>query len=202
LLVCTSINGTRKRGSLTGRRQRMGTRLSRQSNRSPLAPPIPARKRFRRGRDRAAILGPPSPIPRDRDWDLSRLVRQSPGKLKTIPPAPGNRSCAGLRGGGRTPPRPVSKPKFPANREINREFRCFSAFSANRAIGEPAESTVWRQDSLRRRAGNFLAGAGNSSGASGNFLASAGSGDGRDRGPVSENSRTSRKNGNFALILP
>ena len=36
-------------------------------------------------------MGPPSPIPRDRDWDLSRLVRQSPGKLKTFPPAAENR---------------------------------------------------------------------------------------------------------------
>jgi len=44
-----------------------------------------------------------TPIPRDRDWPLSRLSCQSRGKLKTIPTATGNRICAGLRGGaGRT----------------------------------------------------------------------------------------------------
>jgi hypothetical protein len=42
-------------------------------------------------------------IPRHRDWPLSRFPRQSLGNLKTIPQAPGNRICAGLRGGaGRT----------------------------------------------------------------------------------------------------
>jgi hypothetical protein len=69
---------------------------------------------------------------------------------------------------------PVSGWGFPASRENNRKFRRFRAFSANCAIGEPAKSTGWRQNSLRRRAANFLAGAGNSSDVSGNFLASAG----------------------------
>src|SRR3984893_15472503 len=99
-----------------------------QSNRSLLAPPIPAGKRFRRGRDPAAILGPPPSVPSGRDWDLSRLLRQSPRKLKTFPPATGNRICAGLRGGGCTPPRPVSHPKFPDIREINREYFDFGPF--------------------------------------------------------------------------
>jgi transposase len=70
------------------------------------------------------------PVPRDRDWPPPRLLRQSPGKLKTILTALGNRSCAGLRGGGRTPPRPVSKAKFPDNREINREFFDFGPTAA------------------------------------------------------------------------
>jgi hypothetical protein len=39
----------------------------------------------------------------DRDRAIRRLRRQSRGKSKTIPARPGNRSCAGLRGGaGRT----------------------------------------------------------------------------------------------------
>jgi hypothetical protein len=39
----------------------------------------------------------------DRDRTMPRLRRQSRGKSKTIPTAPGNRNCAGLRGGaGRT----------------------------------------------------------------------------------------------------
>jgi hypothetical protein len=43
------------------------------------------------------------PIPGDRDRAFPRRLRQSRSKLKTIPTAPGNRNCAGLRGGaGRT----------------------------------------------------------------------------------------------------
>jgi hypothetical protein len=38
-------------------------------------------------------------IPCDRDWSLSGLPRQRCLELKTIPLAPGNRTCAGLRGG-------------------------------------------------------------------------------------------------------
>jgi hypothetical protein len=38
-------------------------------------------------------------ISRDRDGVLSLFPRQSPGKLKTFPVAPGNRICTGLRGG-------------------------------------------------------------------------------------------------------
>jgi hypothetical protein len=33
----------------------------------------------------------PLPIPRDRDWPPPRLLRQSLGKLKAIPPTPGGR---------------------------------------------------------------------------------------------------------------
>jgi hypothetical protein len=46
-----------------------------------------------------AILEPPPSVPSDRDWDLSRFLRQSPRSLKTFPPAPGNHLCGGLRGG-------------------------------------------------------------------------------------------------------
>jgi energy-coupling factor transporter ATP-binding protein EcfA2 len=79
-------------------------------------------------------------ILRDRDWPLSRLLRQSPGKLKTFSLAAGNRLCAGLRGGGRTPPRPVSNTKFPDNREINREFFDFGPFWAILASNRRANS--------------------------------------------------------------
>jgi hypothetical protein len=147
------------------------------------------------------------PISRDRDSDVPRHPRQSPGKIKAIPPTPGNRSCAGLRGGGRSRGRTgLQGGVFPASRENNREFRRFGAFSANCAIGEPAKSRVWRQNSLRRRAGNFFAGAGNFSDASGNFQASAGSAILRQKNEAlrvsAQNSRTGRKNGNFALIFP
>jgi hypothetical protein len=43
------------------------------------------------------------PIPGNRDRAIRRLRRQSRGNSKTIPAAPGNRSCEGVRGGaGRT----------------------------------------------------------------------------------------------------
>jgi hypothetical protein len=57
------------------------------------------RERASQGQRPGRDFGRPLPIPRDRDWDLSRLLRQSPGKLKTNPQASGNRNCAGLRGG-------------------------------------------------------------------------------------------------------
>jgi hypothetical protein len=48
------------------------------------------------------------PIPGDRDRALPRLRRQSRGKSKTIPAAPENRSCAGVRGGECSCNEPVS----------------------------------------------------------------------------------------------
>jgi hypothetical protein len=53
-------------------------------------------------------------ILRNRDWPPSRVRRQSPGKLRTIPKAAGNEICAGLRGGaGRTQTsnQPIMGPK-------------------------------------------------------------------------------------------
>ena len=74
------------------------TRLWRKSNQSLSAPGIPPWKKFREG-------------PRPRFWRyrlisgedhaIPRLRRQSHGKLKGIPSAPGKRICAGLRGGAR-----------------------------------------------------------------------------------------------------
>jgi hypothetical protein len=69
------------------------------------------RRRQRLGRDFWRRL----PVPRDRDWPLSRLTRQTRGKLKTIPLAPGNRLCAGLRSGAgrtRTGNQPIMGPKL------------------------------------------------------------------------------------------
>jgi hypothetical protein len=61
------------------------------------------RERVGRGQRLGRDFRSRRPIPGDRDWPLSRLSRQSRGELKTIPSAPGNRLCAGLRGGaGRT----------------------------------------------------------------------------------------------------
>jgi hypothetical protein len=61
------------------------------------------REKVGRGQRPGRDFGGDLPILPDRDWPLSGLSRQSPGKLKTIPPASGNRNCAGLRGGaGRT----------------------------------------------------------------------------------------------------
>ena len=80
------------------------------SNRSlPTFEPVSVREReFRRekvwrGRRPRRHFWRHRPIPGDRDRAIPRLRRQSRGKLKTIPTAPGNRNCAGLRGGaGRT----------------------------------------------------------------------------------------------------
>jgi hypothetical protein len=59
--------------------------------------------RLRRGQRLGGLFSRQWPIPADRDRASPRLRRQSHGKLKTIPSAPGNRNCAGVRGGpGRT----------------------------------------------------------------------------------------------------
>ena len=49
-----------------------------------------------------------------RDWDSRLCTRQSRGKLKTFPPARGNRLCARLRGGGCSPARTRLTGKFPS----------------------------------------------------------------------------------------
>jgi hypothetical protein len=68
----------------------------------------------------------PLHILRVRDQPLSRLRRQSPGKLKTFPPAPGNRLYAGLRGGaGRT--QTGNQPIMGPNLIINGRRRAFAA---------------------------------------------------------------------------
>jgi hypothetical protein len=64
---------------------------------------IPPGKGSARPETGAARLGSTGPISGGRDHAIPRLQRQSHGKSKTIPMAPGNRICAGLRGGpGRT----------------------------------------------------------------------------------------------------
>jgi hypothetical protein len=81
-------------------------RLRLEPNQSPskfepvsVSPGIPAGKTFAEGRDGAAFFGDTSRFPGDRDRAIPRLRRQSDGKSKTIPNAPGNRLCAGLGGG-------------------------------------------------------------------------------------------------------
>ncbi|HEV8058714.1 MAG TPA: hypothetical protein VGP68_02510, partial [Gemmataceae bacterium] len=59
-------------------KNRTRTGLSRLSNRYLLAPPIPAGKQFRRGRDAAAILGPQPPAPNGRGQDLTRFLVKAP----------------------------------------------------------------------------------------------------------------------------
>jgi hypothetical protein len=53
------------------------------------------------------------PIPVGRDRAIPRLRRQSHGKSKTIPTAPGSRNGAGLRGGGGSPIRTGLRQHFP-----------------------------------------------------------------------------------------
>jgi hypothetical protein len=73
------------------------------SNPSPFGRENSAGKRFGEARDWRGPFGVTGPIPGGRDHAIPRLQRQSHGKSKTIPMAPGNRICAGLRGGpGRT----------------------------------------------------------------------------------------------------
>jgi hypothetical protein len=61
------------------------------------------RERVRRGQRLGRAFGRPLSIPRDRDWELSRLPCQSLGKLKTIPNAPGNGICGIWKVGFATP---------------------------------------------------------------------------------------------------
>jgi hypothetical protein len=61
-------------------------------------------------------------------------------KSKIFLQATGNRLCAGLRGGGRIPATTGLQPKFPANRENNREFFNFWPFWAILAANRRANS--------------------------------------------------------------
>jgi hypothetical protein len=79
------------------------TGLYRHSNRSLFASGNSCREKVWPGRRPRWHFKRHPPIPGDRDRAILRLRRQSRGKSKTIPTAPGNRLCAGLRGGaGRT----------------------------------------------------------------------------------------------------
>jgi hypothetical protein len=79
------------------------TGLCRHSNQSLSATGNSAGKKSGEARDRGGIFGGTGRF-RTTETALSRVSgQQSRGMLKTIPTAPGNRSCAGLRGGaGRT----------------------------------------------------------------------------------------------------
>jgi hypothetical protein len=89
---------------------RASASVSLNSNRSlPTFEPVSVRGRefrrekVRRGQRLGRHFWRRWPIPSGRDRTIPRLPRQSRGKSKTIPTVPGNRSCAGLRGGaGRT----------------------------------------------------------------------------------------------------
>jgi hypothetical protein len=104
------------------RRPRTRTGLCRHSNRSLFASRISAGKGFREGRDSVGIFGDIGQF-----WVTETAPsRVSGGKAtesyRLFLTAPGNRNCAGLCGGGRTPPRPL-QPRIPClTREINREF--------------------------------------------------------------------------------
>jgi hypothetical protein len=92
------------------------------SNRSLFAAPIPAGKRSGEVRDWGRISGCTGRFWATEDRAILLLRRQSRGKSKTIPTAAGNRICAGLRGGGRTPPRPVSNPNSLITGKITGNF--------------------------------------------------------------------------------
>jgi hypothetical protein len=92
--------------------------------------PIPPRKKFSEARDPGCHFWRSWPIPADGDRAIACVRWQSHGNLKAIPTTLGKRICAALRGGGRILPQTVSNPKFPANRENNREFLNFRPFFA------------------------------------------------------------------------
>jgi hypothetical protein len=96
--ISTRVVPTRR---LTPTKARTG--LSRPSNRSLFAAPIPAGKRSGEVRDWGRISGCTGRFWATEDRAILLLRRQIRGKSKTIPTAAGNRICAGLRGGaGRT----------------------------------------------------------------------------------------------------
>jgi hypothetical protein len=57
-----------------------------------------------------------------------RFLRQSPGRLETFRPAPRNRLCAGLRGGGRISLQPISHPNSLITGKITGNFLNFGPF--------------------------------------------------------------------------
>jgi len=67
-----------------------------QSNQSLSEPPIPSRRRFGEARDWSAIFADDGQF-RATETGFSRVfLAKAPGRLKTIPPAPGNQICARL----------------------------------------------------------------------------------------------------------
>ena len=76
------------------------TRLCRESNRSLSAYVIPAGKRFGKVRDRDRIFGDDR-LSTPQRHDSPTSLRQSPGKLKTIPEAPRNRHSGTAAGADR-----------------------------------------------------------------------------------------------------
>ncbi|MGC1747481.1 MAG: hypothetical protein WA778_05710, partial [Pseudolabrys sp.] len=64
---------------------------------------------------------------------------------------------------------PVSAPKFPANREINREFRQIRLLGAILHADNASKFKGFQRNSLLRRTGNYFGGTGNSGLGTGNF---------------------------------
>jgi hypothetical protein len=64
-------------------------------------------------------------------------------------------------GGGRIPPQPVSNPKFPDNREFNREFFDFGPFCAILAPNRRANSDGYNKIPYAAEQGIFSGGTGN-----------------------------------------
>jgi hypothetical protein len=89
---------------------------------------IPAGKGFGEARDRTENYGDDCPL-RAAETGFSPVSpSQSPGKLKTIPPAAGNRIRAGLRGGGRIPLQPVSTPNSLITGKLTGNFLILGPF--------------------------------------------------------------------------
>ena len=110
------------------------TGLCRHSNRSLFARGNSAGKEFGEARDRGGIFGGIGRF-RATETALSRVSRrQSRGKSKTIPAAPGNQNCAGLRGGGCSRDRTGLPGKFPSKREKPGIFARKFPFRSNQAL--------------------------------------------------------------------
>jgi hypothetical protein len=107
-------------------------------------------KKFGEARDRGGIFGDTLRFPGDRDRAIPRLRLQSRRKSKTIPTVPGNRNCAGLRGGaGRT--QTGNQPIMGPNLIINGRRRAIAARLGRRDCGSidmasPAQApSRWRR---------------------------------------------------------
>jgi hypothetical protein len=135
-------------------------RLCRHSNRSLFASGNSAGKRFGEARDWGAIPATPADFGRQRPRHPASPAAK-PRKVKDFPNAPGNRNCAGLRGGGGSPIRTGLCRIFPANREKNREFRENRPSQSILKRLLSASSITCARNSLRLQTGIFFRGTGN-----------------------------------------
>jgi hypothetical protein len=145
------MRGVRSAGpSLTGEHWRPSdsNRSLSTSNQSPSPHAKSGGKKFGEARDRGGIFGDTLRFPGDRDRAIPRLRLQSRRKSKTIPTVPGNRNCAGLRGGaGRTQTcnQVIMSPELPSTAVVGR--------LPGDLAGRIALPSIWHRLRKRRHGG-------------------------------------------------